>query len=215
MSQYSWSIPLGAIILSLSFCYMLADYSIGLPVFLTFIFLCFFSFVCSIFGLWHYRKNKFALRNSALGILASLTLPFLFVIITLYLPLWSSEYEGQEAKEKISQILLSDLPQNATHFHWLENPMIEWHAHARFEAPKEEVLQWLSDDDFCADNLFYSFPIITPPMNRPDWWQMKSTGNQIKVYCPERYTKNHISYYISVDTMRVGPSQVYLYGLDS
>ncbi|MEM8887354.1 MAG: hypothetical protein AAGD28_05165 [Bacteroidota bacterium] len=215
MSKYSWSLPLGGIILGLSACYMFPDAAIGLPVFLSLVFVCFLAFVASLFGLWYFRKNKAAQKNSSLGILASLGLPFLFVFMSMYLPIWSSEYEGKEAKEKISEMLMTNLPLHAKGFQYLENPMIEWHAHAYFEAPKQEVKDWLASDDFCFDDLYYSFPIITPPMNQPDWWQMKSNGNQIKGYCGERFTKNHISYYISIDTMGTGPAQVYLYALDS
>jgi len=215
MSCYSWSLPLGGIILGLSACYMFPEAAIGLPVFLSLVFVCFFAFVASLFGLWHYRKNKAAQKNSTLGILASLGLPFLFVFMSMYLPIWSSEYEGEIARDKISEVLVSDLPLDATGFRYLENPMIEWHAHAYFKAPKHEIKAWLSSDDFCFDDLYYSIPIITPPMNQPDWWQMKSNGSQVKGYCGERYTQNHISYYMSIDTMGTGPAEVYLYALDS
>ena len=128
MSRYSWSLPLGGIIFGLSACYMFPEAAIGLPAFLCLVFICFLAFVASLFGLWHYRKNKAAQKNSAMGILAGLGLPFLFVFISMYLPIWSSEYEGKEAKEKISEMLVSNLPIHASGFQDLENPMIEWHS---------------------------------------------------------------------------------------
>lgn len=64
-----------------------------------------------------------------------------------------AEFSGSEAKTNIEELIAAPLPESATEIHLYYLAWQDFFAYIRFDAPAEDILAWLEENDFCFKDL--------------------------------------------------------------